>query len=97
MRPSTYEKELALNTDSKFPAERRGDVAKLRIQASQIGNVRRGILWNHRMRTAVPPLSWIDSKVEAPVTYPYALAFPLAVKVMDSPGFPFPAMGKARA
>ncbi|WP_306496007.1 MaoC/PaaZ C-terminal domain-containing protein [Corynebacterium striatum] len=30
---------------------------------------------------------------EAPVTYPYALAFPLAVKVMDSPGFPFPAMG----
>ncbi len=41
MRPSTYEKELTLNTDSKFPAERRGDVAKLRIQASQIGNVRR--------------------------------------------------------
>ncbi|EEI77857.1 alpha/beta fold hydrolase [Corynebacterium striatum] len=69
MRPSTYEKELALNTDSKFPAECRGDVAKLRIQASQIGNVRRGILWNHRMRTAVPPLSWIDSKVEAPVLY----------------------------
>lgn len=30
---------------------------------------------------------------EVPVTYPYALAFPLAVKVLDSPGFPFPAMG----
>ena len=66
---SSYEKELALNTDASFSHDARNQIAQLRITASQIGNVRRGILWNHRMRTAVPPLSWIDSAVEAPVLY----------------------------
>ncbi|MEX3517553.1 MaoC/PaaZ C-terminal domain-containing protein [Corynebacterium camporealensis] len=30
---------------------------------------------------------------ELPVSYLFVLAFPLAIKVMDAPGFPFPAMG----
>ncbi|MDU7511118.1 MAG: alpha/beta hydrolase, partial [Corynebacterium sp.] len=47
-------------------------ILDLRLRASRIGSVRRGILWNHRMRTAVVPLNWVELAVERPVLFIHA-------------------------
>lgn len=72
MRESTYRREMDLDALGSFSADAREESLRLRIAASRIGNVRRGILWNHRLRTAVVPLSWLDLTVAAPVLFIHA-------------------------
>ena len=72
MRESTYRREMDLDALGSFSEDAREESLRLRIAASQIGNVRRGILWNHRLRTAVVPLSWLDLTVAAPVLFIHA-------------------------
>ncbi|MGX4760661.1 alpha/beta fold hydrolase [Corynebacterium minutissimum] len=72
MRESAYRREMDLDALGSFSADAREESLRLRIAASRIGNVRRGILWNHRLRTAVVPLSWLDLTVAAPVLFIHA-------------------------
>ncbi|QRP97550.1 alpha/beta hydrolase [Corynebacterium sp. FDAARGOS 1242] len=72
MRESAYRREMDLDALGSFSEDAREESLRLRIAASQIGNVRRGILWNHRLRTAVVPLSWLDLTVAAPVLFIHA-------------------------
>lgn len=72
MRESTYRREMDLDALGSFSADAREESLRLRIAASRIGNVRRGILWNHRLRTAVVPLSWLELTVAAPVLFIHA-------------------------
>ncbi|MDO5031862.1 alpha/beta fold hydrolase [Corynebacterium sp.] len=72
LRESSYQREMALNTLSSFDSSAREEALALRITASRIGSVSRGIVWNHRLRTAVVPLAWIDSKVSCPVLFIHA-------------------------
>lgn len=72
MRESTYRREMDLDALGSFSEDTREESLRLRIAASRIGNVRRGILWNHRLRTAVVPLSWLDLTVAAPVLFIHA-------------------------
>ena len=72
MRESAYRREMDLDALGSFSEDAREESLRLRIAASQIGNVRRGILWNHRLRTAVVPLSWLDLTVAAPVLFTHA-------------------------
>ena len=72
MRESTYRRELDLDALGSFGGGEREETLRLRVAASQIGNVRRGILWNHRLRTAAVPLSWLDLTVNAPVLFIHA-------------------------
>lgn len=72
MRESTYRREMDLDALGSFSADAREESLRLRIAASRIGSVRRGILWNHRLRTAVVPLSWLDLTVAAPVLFIHA-------------------------
>lgn len=72
MRESTYRREMDLDALGSFSADAREESLRLRITASRIGNVRRGILWNHRLRTAVVPLSWLELTVAAPVLFIHA-------------------------
>ncbi|KHO30199.1 alpha/beta fold hydrolase [Corynebacterium minutissimum] len=72
MRESAYRREMDLDALGSFSEDAREESLRLRIAASRIGNVRRGILWNHRLRTAVVPLSWLDLTVAAPVLFIHA-------------------------
>ena len=72
MRESAYRREMDLDALGSFSEDTREESLRLRIAASRIGNVRRGILWNHRLRTAVVPLSWLDLTVAAPVLFIHA-------------------------
>ena len=70
-----YKAELDNNTSSKF---RKNDALKyeeflrLRHQASQIGNVQRGAVNNHRLLTSGVPLRWLERRVTSPVLFLYS-------------------------
>ena len=70
-----YKAELDNNTSSKF---RKNDALKyeeflrLRHQASQIGNVKRGAVNNHRLLTSGVPLRWLERRVTSPVLFLYS-------------------------
>src|SRR5699024_5114106 len=42
---------------------------RLRHAASQIGNVQRGTVYNHRLLTSGVPLRWLERRVESPVLF----------------------------
>ena len=42
---------------------------RLRQLASQIGNVQRGAIYNHRLLTSGVPLRWLERRVESPVLF----------------------------
>lgn len=67
-----YAKELALNTGPEFRGKAFSEALEVRVQAASIGNVARGIIWNHRLFTAVVPLRWLDALADAPVLFLHA-------------------------
>lgn len=64
-----YRKELLLNTTGRFRGERFQRLLQLRLEAASIGNVVRGILWNHRLLTAAVPRRWVEETISAPVLF----------------------------
>src|SRR5699024_8260168 len=52
-----------------FNALRYEEFLRLRLQASQIGNVQRGAVYNHRLLTSGVPLRWLERRVESPVLF----------------------------
>lgn len=72
LKEDAYRREMDLDTLGSFGKDEKEQALSLRIRASQIGNVRRGTLWNHRLRTAVVPLSWLELKVFSPVLFIHA-------------------------
>ncbi|HCM79724.1 alpha/beta fold hydrolase [Corynebacterium stationis] len=67
-----YKGELDNNTSSKFRknnALRYEEFVRLRQLASQIGNVQRGAIYNHRLLTSGVPLRWLERRVESPVLF----------------------------
>ena len=72
LSPRAYRKELDLDTGPSLADATLDRILDLRLRASRIGSVRRGILWNHRMRTAVVPLNWVELAVERPVLFIHA-------------------------
>ena len=72
LSPRAYRKELDLDTGPSLADATLDRILDLRLRASRIGSVRRGILWNHRMRTAVVPLTWVELTVERPVLFIHA-------------------------
>ena len=72
LSPRAYRKELELDTGPSLADAALNRILDLRLRASQIGSVRRGILWNHRMRTAVVPFTWVELAVERPVLFIHA-------------------------
>ena len=72
LSPRAYRKELSLDTGPALADATLESILALRLRASQIGKVRRGILWNHRMRTAVVPLNWSELSVKRPVLFIHA-------------------------
>lgn len=69
---AAYRRDLDLNVSMHFPESEKEKIFSLRVQASRIGNVRRGILWNHRLRTAVVPFGWVETAVTRPVLFVHA-------------------------
>ena len=72
LSPRAYRKELELDTGPSLADATLDRILDLRLRASRISSVRRGILWNHRMRTAVVPLNWVELAVERPVLFIHA-------------------------
>lgn len=69
---AAYRHELELNASPQLSQSEREEIFNLRVQASRIGNVRRGILWNHRLRTTVVPFGWVESSISSPVLFVHA-------------------------
>ncbi|HIX79879.1 MAG TPA: alpha/beta hydrolase [Candidatus Corynebacterium faecipullorum] len=72
LRESTYLREMDLDARGSFSGAEREEALRLRVTSSRIGNVRRGITWNHRLRTAVVPLSWLELTVQCPTLFIHA-------------------------
>lgn len=72
LSPATYRKALQLNVEPTLSDATFNRSLELRTLASQIGNAHRGILWNHRMLTAVVPFKWVDTKAHCPVLFLHA-------------------------
>ena len=67
-----YKAELDNNTSSKFRKNNAliyEEFLRLRHAASQIGNVQRGTVYNHRLLTSGVPLRWLERRVESPVLF----------------------------
>ena len=72
MPQSWYKSDLFSNTSSTFRKEhsaRYAEMLKLRIDASQIGNVQRGAVSNHSILMSAVPLRWMDKRAKAPVLF----------------------------
>ncbi|WP_019856178.1 MaoC/PaaZ C-terminal domain-containing protein [Actinopolyspora mortivallis] len=70
---------------------RRTDPSRAKLPDTEY--VRSGITVDRRHLAEYNRICGFDNRDELPLTYPHITAFPLAVKLMTDPGFPFPLVG----